>query len=471
MKNRIDLQDLFKKIDIAANTSELQPLLDEINILTQKLSNLQPVSPETQRRLEKKFRLEFNYNSNHIEGNTMTYGETELLLFFDDTNGNHTLREYEEMKAHDVVYQLVSNWAKDKERPPLTEWDIKYLNEILLVRPFWKDAITPTGQPTRKLIKTGDYKDQPNSVRLSNGEIFEYASPMETPILMGELLQWYRNAIEYSTLHAVALAALFHYKFVRIHPFDDGNGRGARLLMNYVLFCNNFPLVIIKSADKRNYLSALNNADTGNIIPFIEYIATQLIWSLELSIKAAKGESIEEPDDLDKEITLLKKELGKANVLEQAATVENIAQIIEDNIIPLFVLVEEKCEGLKEFFFDFDKEVLYNGSSGVGMKESKWPILIENWLHNSIKRNNTKIHNITYQYGLKGFKKSISAPNFWLGIRIYFDDFNYRIDSNNHKSLIFPYDKKLPIETLKSIASPLIKELIEDIKRAGTNGK
>lgn len=185
------------------------------------------------------------------------------------------------------------------------------MNEIILVRPFWKDAITPDGQKTRRLIKVGDYKEFPNSVRLSNGELFEYASVTDTPILMGELIQWYRAEEQKNELHPVELAAMLHYKLVRIHPFDDGNGRISRLLMNYVLLKNNLPPVIIKSADKRNYISSLNSADTGDINSFIKYIAQQLVWSLELSIKAAKGESIEEADDFEKEISIWKSKLHK----------------------------------------------------------------------------------------------------------------------------------------------------------------
>lgn len=284
----------------------MEHVLDKIDQLGGTLRSLQPISQENQQKLNRKFRLEFNFNSNHLEGNTLTYTETELLLVFDDTRGNHSMREYEEMKAHDVAYQLVEEWAKEKERP-LTEQAIKNLNEIILVRPFWKEAITPDGQKTQRLIQIGNYKEQPNSVLLPNGEMFHYASPIDTPILMKELTDWYHD--EENVLHAVTLSAMLHYKFVRIHPFDDGNGRIARLLMNYVLLRNGLPPVIIKTADKANYLRALHLADVGDYAPFIQYIGEQLVWSLETTIKATKGESIDEPTDLDKKISLLEREL------------------------------------------------------------------------------------------------------------------------------------------------------------------
>src|SRR5215831_11743496 len=107
--------------------------IERIEHLRKELQSLLPMKAEDQQRLDKKFRLEFNYNSNHIEGNTLTYGETALLLLYDDTKGNHTFREYEEMKSHDVAFEMIKEWGKDRERP-LTETQIKNLNEIILVR-------------------------------------------------------------------------------------------------------------------------------------------------------------------------------------------------------------------------------------------------------------------------------------------------------------------------------------------------
>lgn len=313
------------------------------------LAKLLPLKPEDARRLDKKIRLEFNFNSNHIEGNTLTYGETELLLFFGETKGNHSKREFDEMEAHDVAYNMIQEWAKEER--PLTESDIKSLNEIILVKPFWKEAKTPDGQDTRRLIKVGTYKEHPNSVKLENGEIFEYASPVDTPILMQELLDWYRTEEEKKELHPVELAALLHYKFVRIHPFDDGNGRISRLLVNYVLLRHNLPPVIIKSPDKKSYLNALHQADVGELEAFIDYIAAQELWSQDLYIKAAKGESLDEPGDLDKKIVLLKQKLYNTNdEVKVEKSNESVRGSIEASIIPLFREIDKTITKMAVFF-------------------------------------------------------------------------------------------------------------------------
>ncbi len=328
-----------------------ESILRRIDDLANELKSLQPIKPEFLKILDKKFRLEFSYNSNHIEGNTLTYNETELLLLFDDTKGNHTFREYQEMKAHDVAYKLICDYAKDNERP-LNETFIKELNKVILVQPFWKDATTLDGQKTRRPIKVGEYKEYPNSVRLQNGEIFEYASPSETPALMNELIQWYKSELDKKEIHSLVLASLFHYKFVCIHPFDDGNGRISRLLMNYILLKNDYPPVIIKSANKKDYLSALHSADTGDIDTFHNYIAQQLIWSLEISIKAAKGESISEPDDLDKEIAILKREAEQIQTskIEKVKTPDTINEVIENDIYNIVIAIQEKISKFKDFY-------------------------------------------------------------------------------------------------------------------------
>ncbi|WP_262507194.1 Fic family protein, partial [Sphingobacterium sp. IITKGP-BTPF85] len=140
---------------------------------------------------------------------------------------------------------------------PLTENFIRELHTLLLKSPYEVKAITADGQQTSRRIAVGQWKTAPNHVQTSTGEIFRFATPEETPAKMHDLITWYRSQSEKDDVNALILAAEFHYRFIRIHPFDDGNGRTARILMNFILMKFGYPPVIIKTDDKKNYFSAL----------------------------------------------------------------------------------------------------------------------------------------------------------------------------------------------------------------------
>src|SRR5687768_10535661 len=188
---------------------DLLPIIEDLHL---KFKSLLPLSEEQSKRLEKKIRLEFNYNSNHIEGNTLTYAETELLLIEGEVSGsgNHTFREFQEMKASDLTFHMVKALANSKD-DLLTEQFIKEINQRLLVEPYWKEAITIDKQKTQRKISIGEYKKEANSVLLENGEFFNYASPIETPALMGDLLVWLRQTQDKKETHPVEIAAELHY--------------------------------------------------------------------------------------------------------------------------------------------------------------------------------------------------------------------------------------------------------------------
>lgn len=453
-------------------------LLQQVAGLKKELEGLQPIEAEFQRKLDRKFRLEFNYNSNHLEGNTLTYGETELLLYFDQTKGDHTMREYEEMQAHDLSLKLVKEWAEDLERP-LSEADIKELNKVILVKPFWKDAITPDGQGTRRQIMVGEYKKYPNSVRLQNGELFDYASPTDTPIKMGELIQWFRSACENGEMHPVELAARLHHQFVLIHPFDDGNGRISRLLMNYVFWRFGFPPIVIKSSDKQNYLRALNRADVGEMEFFVEYVGKQVLWSLELSVKAAKGESVEEVDDVDKELELLRRELSvKETVINKEAEYDSLIETFNDCLVPLFQLFEEKTIPLHSFFLSTKRIMSYPSMEGpLFVKEfSTWEQFMDdhskeiaNLISQQFLAKSPHFY-FQYSYLLKTFTRSIKTPNFIEGINISFEKYYYfiSIKTNEEKEFRLRYGDPLPEELMSQIITPLIQDLIEQVRQSTT---
>jgi Fic family protein len=437
----------------------LKDKLGQINKLKLELDALQPMNRENDMNFWKKVRLDWNFNSNHIEGNTLTYGETMLLLIFDKTTGDHELREYEEMKAHDVAIHIVKDWAKDKSRD-LTESDIRELNKVILIKPYWKEAITPDGQQTRRQIKVGEYKEHPNSVRLKTGEVFQYTSPLETPLKMAELMQWYRDN---DRIHPLLFASQLHYDFIRIHPFDDGNGRVARLLVNYVLMKNGYPPIIVKAAEKDKYLTALNKADTGDINAFHEYMADQLIWSLELAIKAAKGENIEEPDDLDKRVALFDVMVGGVNqTIQKIKNEEVMHEILMKVVEPLFRKVFETVLKISPLFIS--TELTYY-IDGAGSPHHNINELLENieisWeqKRGDIRKIDLEIHFIKLR------KLGIQAFDIYDRITFEFEEHKYKVLFQQNESIDKLYHQFLTEKEIQEIATQVGNNVVNNIER------
>ncbi|MGV3601044.1 MAG: Fic family protein [Dyadobacter fermentans] len=222
--------------------------------LKRELDSLRPISREHEQRIMQKFRLDWNYHSNSLEGNSLTYGETKALILFGITAQGKPLKDHLEIAGHNEAVEWVMDVVKGSF--PMTEAFIRQLHTLLLKESYDVRAITAEGLPTTKKVEIGQYKKLPNHVLTATGEIFRFATPEETPSKMEELVGWYREQESDPAINPILLAAEFHYRFIRIHPFDDGNGRTARILMNFILMKFNFPPVIIKTADKANYLSA-----------------------------------------------------------------------------------------------------------------------------------------------------------------------------------------------------------------------
>ena len=204
--------------------------------------------------------MDFNYNSNHIEGNTLTYGQTELLLLFGKVIGEADVKDVQDMTASNVTLKMMKEEALVKETP-LTQNFIRTLHRTLLREDYTVYRNLPGGKQTSYTIHAGQYKTRPNSVITRYGDRFEYASPEETPALMTDLVDWYNQAEAEGKLSPAELAILFHYRYIRIHPFEDGNGRIARLMVNYILAKHDCPMVVVRSRLKRDYLEALHQAD------------------------------------------------------------------------------------------------------------------------------------------------------------------------------------------------------------------
>jgi Fic family protein len=144
---------------------------------------------------------------------------------------------------------------------PLTQNFIRTLHKTLLRDDYTVYRNLPGGLTTGYTIHAGMYKTRPNSVITRYGDHFEYASPEETPSLMADLVDWYNEAERSGGFTPVELAAIFHYRYIRIHPFEDGNGRIARLMVNYILTRHGYPMIVVRSRKKEAYLEALHRTD------------------------------------------------------------------------------------------------------------------------------------------------------------------------------------------------------------------
>lgn len=222
--------------------------------------SLQPLNSRKQYLLSQRFTVDYNFNSNHMEGNTLTYGQTELLLLFGKVSGEGDLKDFNDMKASQVSLKMMEEQA-DMKSMPLTQNFIRTLHKTLLREDYTVYQSLPGGGQTSYTVHAGRYKTRPNSVITRYGDRFDYASPEETPALMTDLVDWFNEEENKADLNPVQLAALFHYRYIRIHPFEDGNGRIARLMVNYILSRHNWPMAVVRNRNKSQYIDALHQTD------------------------------------------------------------------------------------------------------------------------------------------------------------------------------------------------------------------
>ena len=249
--------------------TEIKKLIDRAGEMPEALA----------RNLHEWFRVELTYTSNALEGNTLTRRETAMVVEKGITVGGKSLVEHLEATNHAQAF----DWIAEKSRKPLknfTENDLLALHKMILSGIDNQNA--------------GFYRNVP--VRLS-GSRTVLPNPRKVPDLMSAFHQWLQSSQD---IHPVDLAAEAHYRLVTIHPFVDGNGRTARLLMNFILLCHGYPPAIIRKSERGKYLDALEKAQTGGALEdYLQLIYRAVNRSLEIYVEATSGEGdfVAEPDD------------------------------------------------------------------------------------------------------------------------------------------------------------------------------
>ncbi len=431
--------------------------IEKASLLKKELDLLRPLNEEAEQRVFQKIRLDWNFHSNKLEGNALTYGETKALILHGLTAQGKPLKDHFEITGHNEAITYILEIVKQERS--ITEHFIRELHTLILKEPYEVDTITPDGLPSKKKITVGAYKSMPNHVRTATGEMFWFATPEETPAKMDDLMQWYTQQSSDEAYNPVLLAAEFHYKFIRIHPFDDGNGRTARLLMNFILMQRGYAPAIIKSTDKEQYLSALMQADSGNLGPFVEYIAENVVKVLDLMIRAANGESIEEQNDYEKEVLLLQQQLSQAGkLLSTTKSLESLRHIFDNSVVQVMQKLVEKCHIYDAFYTKKDTFLLLDGTG------SAWTSSPDN-----LNGHKTNLSEHTYKLQLEynhfAYKhKDIDAFNYESVVVFEFQTTRYTVSNNVDVVLKKFYDELLSESEIQQLIDGINKKHLEVIK-------
>lgn len=250
-------------------------LLKTIGYKKKQLDKLKFFPPQVVKELDEWLRVELTYSSNAIEGNTLSRLETAEVLEkgVSAVISGKPLKDQLEAVNHAKAIDFIKSLVKQrKSHQFITEDDIKNIHKIILtgIDDDW----------------AGKYRQTTVFIKGADVEFPDYH---RIPYHMAEFIQWLELQQEN---HPVKVAADAHFKLVSIHPFIDGNGRTARLLMNLILIINSYPMAVIRNEDRTQYLEAVNIGQTKNDLSLFYRIMAQAVdRSLDAYISAVKGKS------------------------------------------------------------------------------------------------------------------------------------------------------------------------------------
>jgi Fic family protein len=240
-------------------------LLKRLDAKKAQLDGLRPLPVASINRLRDEILVEWIYNSNAIEGSTITLKETRLILETGLTVGGKSLREHFEVINHKEAIQYVEDLVQNTE--PITAFHVRQIHKLIQANIDDENA--------------GSYRK--TQVRIA-GAPFIPPESWQITNLMTEWNDWVASGE--TSFHPVAFAAQAHHRLVAIHPFIDGNGRTARLLMNLLLMRRGYPPTVILRANRRQYYSVLAQADSGKTDALDNFVGRAVENSLNLYLEA-----------------------------------------------------------------------------------------------------------------------------------------------------------------------------------------
>ncbi|HOG91867.1 MAG TPA: Fic family protein [Syntrophales bacterium] len=241
--------------------------LKRIDALKVRIDGHRPIDTPILKQIREYFRIGMTYSSNALEGNSLTEMETKIVIEDGITIGGKPVKDHLEALGHSEAYDLLFRLAKGRY---ISEANIKELHRLFYYRIDAKQA--------------GKYRKQRVII---TGTEFIPPVPERIPELMQSFIAGIPGAREEH--HPVEFAAILHWELVTIHPFIDGNGRTARLLMNLALFQAGYPPAIIPPILRRDYLDTLNKTHKGDDMPFINFIVGVCYESVKEYLRLLEG--------------------------------------------------------------------------------------------------------------------------------------------------------------------------------------
>ena len=403
----------------------LQSILLNINALKTALDDCHPISNDRLQKINYKFRLDWNYHSNKMEGGTLTFEETRSVMMAQLEIHGKPLRDVLEMRGHDEVIKNIQKLGRGDLQ--LTENRIKDIHKSII---FEADDLP------------GQYKNRDNYIYNYAGERFDFTPKEETAAALNTLTNWLENALNAlkktknaSKRTVPDIAFEYHLRFLTIHPFLDGNGRTGRILLNLILISNGYPPVIIRTEEKEIYGKHIAHAQQyeQNTTPLYEMLGNLLVRSLETCLKGAKGDNVFELEDWEKRLEVLNNASKETEIVKSSETIE---AVLNNTFLPFLTYADMKLSSFDKLFTQKSRTYTF-GTVNLAIFEVAD---VREAIKNLHETNRVKaLNQITICFDWSDFKKSQKVRNMSVNFTITFEEKTFFIQT-------LPAFGRLPIE-------------------------
>lgn len=436
-------------------------IIEEIEALKQQIDSHGKFPEGVLKKINYKFRLDWNYYSNRMEGGTLTRDETRSVMVGNISVEGKPLKDVLEMNGHDEVVRDILRMGTGKKR--LSEKRIKEVHK----------AIIKEEDDHEKKQEIGKWKSRPNEIINYKNEKILFTQPGDVAEEMHDLLNRVNSDLDAffkgskAAKHPLFIAVDFHLDYVSIHPFFDGNGRTARIFTNLILISCGYPPIIIKDDEKEGYYQTLADiqAYKGSPDLFYRLMGKRLKNSLQLMLDAIEGKDIEEPDDIKKRLELLRQmteEVDDSSIQLKKEDAD-LDMLVQKNVFPLMELIYKKFQKIESMFTENQFDLIINRQRyKITNIEKLEKILYQGELNLSNELLNTLKAEIYHQY----FKKAgVDAFHVGWELNIKFEKTRFELYLNRNSEALFKklYHQIITEEERKNLAEDYLKNALDQI--------